>query len=67
MNCFEGKDNDIFYQYEDSFVPKILNQEHHEVSVSRYSMRKNKKMILKGIRGTVLLTEITEDVLMLLM
>ncbi len=67
LNCFEGKDNDIFYQYEDSSVPKILNQEHHEVSVSRYSMRKNKKMILKGIRGTVLLTEITEDVLMLLM
>ena len=67
LDCFEGIENDIFYQTENSSVPKILKQEYHQVSVSRYSMRKNKKMILKGIRGTIRLTEITEDVLMLLL
>lgn len=67
LDCFEGIENDIFYQTENSSVPKILRQECHQASVSRYSMRKNKKMILRGIRGSVLLTEITEDVWMLLL
>lgn len=67
LDCFEGIESDIFYQTENSSMPKILRQEYHQVSVSRYSMRKDKKMILKGIRGSVLLTEITKDVLMLLL
>lgn len=67
MDCFEGIESDSFYQTENSSVPKILRQEYNQVSVSRYSMRKNKKMILNGIRGSVLVTGITDDVLMLLL
>lgn len=67
LDCFEGIESDNFYQTENSSIPKILRQEYHQASVSRYSMRKNKKMILQGIRGSVLLTEITEDVWMLLL
>lgn len=67
LDCFEGIGSDIFYQSENSSIPKILRQEYHQASVSRYSMRKNKKMVLQGIRGSVLLTEITEDVWMLLL
>lgn len=67
LDCFEGIESDSFYQTENSSVPKILRQEYNQVSVSRYSMRKDKKMILKGIRGSVLVTGITEDVLMLLL
>lgn len=67
LDCFEGIESDNFYQTENSSIPKILRQEYHQASVSRYSMRKNKKMILQGIRGSILLTEITEDVWMLLL
>lgn len=67
LDCFEGIESDSFYQTENSSIPKILRQEYHQASVSRYSMRKNKKMILQGIRGSILLTEITEDVWMLLL
>lgn len=67
LDCFEGIESDNFYQTENSSIPKILRQEYYQASVSRYSMRKNKKMILQGIRGSILLTEITEDVWMLLL
>ena len=60
----KGIESDIYikYNYSDIIVPKFLQQEHHLVHVCRYSTRKNEKMILKGIKGQALLSELSEDI-----
>lgn len=64
LDCFEGIESDIYkkYNYSDIIVPEFLQQEHHLVHVCRYSTRKNEKMILKGIKGQALLSELSEDI-----
>lgn len=66
LNCFEGNGNKIPEYVENSLIPKILTQEHHEVIVARYSTRKEQKMKLKGIKGHVLLSGLTPDIMILL-
>lgn len=67
LNCFEGTDCDILYQDENGSVPGIHYQKHHLVGVSRYSTRKNEKMILRGIKGYAELDGLTEEMLALLL
>ena len=67
LNCFEGIESDILYPIEGASVPRTLYQEHHMVDVSRYSIQKNEEKTLKGLKGHMLLTGLTEDVLSLLL
>ena len=67
LNCFEGIESDLLYNYENSMIPEILQQEHHMVHVCRYSTRKNEKMILKGIKGYIVLPGLPQDVTELLL
>lgn len=66
LDCFEGIESDI-YNGRSVVSSKILHQEHQFVTVCRYSSRKNRKMLLKGITGCALLTELSsEDICLLL-
>lgn len=67
LNCFEETECNIFYQDENSSVPRINSQKHHLTGVSRYSTRKNEKMILRGIKGYAMLEGLTEEILTLLL
>ena len=71
-NMMNEKANELDLKNTHFVTPHGLDETEHYTTayelakITNYAL-KNKKMILKGIRGTVLLTEITEDVLMLLM
>ena len=66
LECFEGMDSDLYYKkYEN--LPEIIKQEHYFVGVPRYSNRQGEKMVLKGIEGEMQLTEMEDEVLMLLL
>ncbi len=68
LDCYEGIEDDSIYTGNESIiVPEILHQECHFMSVSRYSTRKNQKMILRGIKGYILLSEIPPDLMELLL
>lgn len=62
LNCFEGKDIDDFYK-EMLEAPGIVNQKSSEVWVPRYSFRHESKMILKGIKGEIILDDIPDELL----
>lgn len=66
LNCLEGIESGIL-EYDEYPVPGILRQEKRLVSVKRFSMRKNAKMVLKGLQGYVALTGVTEELLELLL
>lgn len=67
LDCFEGIESDILEQGDGECRLKIQSQECHLASISRYSTRKNEKMILRGLKGHALLEGLTEDLLMLLL
>ena len=67
LDCFEGIDVDILHQDDEELMPEIQYQEHYLASVCRYSARKDEKMVLYGVKGYILLTEVTDDVLILLL
>lgn len=67
LDCFEGIESDILEQGDGECMLKIQSQECHLASISRYSTRKNEKMILRGLKGHALLEGLTEDLLMLLL
>lgn len=67
LDCFEGFACDILEEDEDDHTVKICGQEYHLASVSRYFTRKNENMVLKGLKGYVLLEELTEELLELLL
>lgn len=66
LDCFEGISSDI-QKYDNGNLPEILHQEYQLVSVSRYSTTKNEKMFLKGIKGYMQLSEISENIIDLLL
>ena len=66
LNCFEETGCDILKEGP-APQPEILVQKHYPVSVKRYSMRKNEKMILKGLKGYLMISGITEDTMTLLL
>ena len=67
LDCFEGIESDILKQGDGEGSLKIRSQECRLTSISRYSTRKNEKMILRGLKGYALLEGLTEDLLMLLL
>ncbi len=66
LDCFEGISTNIIERGGDSLGLVILFQEHQLTSVSRFSNRKNEKMILSGLRGHVLLGGVSQETLELL-
>lgn len=67
LDCFEGIESDMLGQTEDEGMLRIRSQEHYWVSVSRYSNRKNEKMVFRGLKGYALLEGLTEELLTLLL
>lgn len=67
LDCFEGIESNILEWNKDDCMLKIRKQEYHLERVSRYSTRKNEKMILKGLKGYVFLEGLSEDSLVLLL
>lgn len=66
LGCFENIDCESYYRKEFQ-IPEIIRQEHYPVSVKRVSFRKNDKLILRGIKGYMVLKEIDDEVLCLLL
>lgn len=66
LNCLEGIESGIL-EYNEYPIPEILRQEKRLVGVKRFSMRKNEKMILRGLQGYVVVTGVTEELLELLL
>lgn len=62
LNCFEGKDVEAFYRQEYE-VPEILSQTVKSVKVKRYSNRHQSSMVFKGIKGSIQLQDIPEELL----
>lgn len=62
LNCFEGKEIDDFYK-EMLDAPGIVNQKSTQVRVPRYSFRHESKMVLKGIKGEIVLDDIPDELL----
>lgn len=67
LDCFEGIPSNILERNKEICELKILNQEHHLAGVSRYSKRKDEKMILRGLKGYVLLKGLSQELLELLL
>lgn len=67
LDCYEGIVDGSIYACESSEILEILHQDCRIMSISRYSSRKNQKMILRGIKGYVLLPKIPPDLMDLLL
>ena len=69
LDCLEGIESDIHEkEYVDSLmIPKVLHEEHKEVSVRRYSNHKETAMYLKGIEGEIELDQISPELLDILL
>lgn len=66
LECFEGTDSG-YYNKKYENIPEILKQEHCFIGVPRFSNRQGEKMVLKGIEGEIHLTEMEDEILMLLL
>lgn len=64
--CYDGIDINMD-DIRPETLPEIVYQEHYPVQVDRYSYRKDQHMSLRGIEGRLTLSDITEDVLRLLL
>lgn len=67
LNCLEGIDETLLENDIPSPLPEVSQQEHYLVKVNRYSIRKNEKMTLKGLRGHMTISGLTEDAMTLLL
>jgi len=61
LDCFEGIKSDIMEEHPD--MPAVSYEEHHKVSVRRYSNHQKSSMILHGIEGRINLEMIPEDLM----
>ena len=52
LNCFEGNDHPELLEKKNNY-PVMLDSESRTVSIPRYSFRKNQKIFLSGIYGSV--------------
>ncbi len=66
LGCYENLDVESFYQKEYQ-VPEIVEQDHVPVTVKRVSYRHNDKIFLHGLKGFVILEQISDEVLHLLL
>ncbi len=66
LDAFEGSDSEAFYRKE-LLVPVITLQEVRPISVKRYSNRRNSSMPLNGIKGRLVIRDVSEEVLTLLL
>ena len=64
LDCFEGVESDINVKEYMQSLPKIeiLNEEHRDISVKRYSNRKKSSMYLNGIEGSLTFKGFPKDV-----
>lgn len=67
LDSYEGIEDSSICVDESDEIPEILYQECHLIGVSRYSARNKQKMILRGIKGYLLLPEISNDLMELLL
>lgn len=67
LNCFEGIKIYIDNYEVSNFIPKIMFQEYKLESLKRYSNRKEKQMVFKGLKGYLVLRGVSEEVLTLLL
>lgn len=66
LDAFEGVDTEEFYKKELP-VPIMIHQMARPISVMRYSNRKNSSMPLHGIKGNMILSDISEEILPILL
>lgn len=67
LDCFEGIECDILHQNEITIMPQIIEQEYRQVGVSRHFMQKNVRIVLNGLKGYALLSNLTEGTMALLL
>lgn len=63
LDYFEGIQRNILERNKGNCELKFRSQEHHLTGISRYSKRKDEKMILRGLKGYVLLERISQELL----
>ena len=66
LDCYIGLDNN-YYQAEEFNIPEIICQNHEQIKVRRYSQRKDKSMVLKGIKGYCVVDQWNPQILPLLL
>lgn len=66
LNCFEGIDAHM-EAVKEEVLPEFSYTEQHIEGISRYSSRKDTKMILRGIKGQTRISGLPEEVLQLLL
>lgn len=68
LDCFEGIESSIHeLEYIETIqIPEITHQLHKDVSIRRYSMHKNSSMYLKGIIGEIEISNVSDELMELL-
>jgi len=61
LDCFEGIKSDVMSQKAN--LPEVVSEEHHRVSVRRYSNHQQSAMMLHGIQGSMTLENIPDEML----
>lgn len=65
LDCFENIDGEAYYMEQNAL--DMVKQDTYLYSVNRMSFRKNKKMVLKGLRGYAIFECVDEEQLALLL
>ena len=65
LDCFEGIADELPETVAE--MPKVIREEHHEVSVRRYSNHQETTMNLRGIEGSLKVDRIPEELLDILL
>lgn len=66
LDCFESIDAEEIYHQEFP-IPELLEQDTSLYSVHRMSFRKNRKITLKGLRGSAVISQVCDEFLALLL
>lgn len=66
LDCYIGVNNE-YYHKEEFCVPEIICQSNELIKVRRYSQRKERGVILKGIKGYCIVDELSSQILPLLL
>ena len=67
LGFFEGIESDFSLFVFREELPKIVSQKQYVQGVHRYSNRKQEGMTMDGLKGWVHITNLTEDILILLL
>lgn len=66
LDCFENIDGEELY-HEEIPMPEITEQSTYLYDVHRMSFRKNRKITLKGLRGTAMISKVCDELFALLL